>query len=303
MAAIEERFHLTRPPQEDPPSRSVVLEGVREAEGMICTLTEGIDQEVLHAAARLRVIANYAVGFNNIDIDQARARGVVVTNTPDVLTETTADLTWALLLATARRLAEGHQMVQSGNWKGWSPNQLLGTEVHGKTLGILGMGRIGRAVARRATGFAMPVRYYSRTPLSPSPDSEGWHPVSFESLLAESDFISLHVPLTAETIHLIGRRELQCVKSTAILINTSRGSVVDEMALVEALRNGQLAGAGLDVYEHEPKVDPGLAGLPHVVMLPHLGSATLATRTKMGLMCVENILAVFEGRRAPNAVA
>ena len=256
------------------------------------TLTETIDEGVIEAAPRLRVIANCAAGFNNIAVEQAKMRGVVVTNTPDVLTETTADLTWALVLATARRLAEGYTLVRSGAWTGWDPCQLLGHEVHGAILGLVGMGRIGRAVARRAQGFDMAVLYHSRRPL-PVSQAEPWSSAGLDELLARSDFISLHVPFTADTHHLIDERALRKMKPSAILINTSRGPVVDEGALVEAIRGGRLAGAGLDVYEREPEVHPGLQELPQVVTLPHVGSATLATRVRMGMMCLENVMAVL----------
>ena len=302
MTVINQRFRLTASAQAGPPDRAALLAGLRQAEAMICTLTEAVDQEALDVAPGLRVIANYAVGFNNIAVDLAKARGVVVTNTPDVLTEATADLTWALLLATARRVVEGHQLVQSGEWGGWEPDQLLGVDVHGGSLGLIGMGRIGQAVARRALGFRMTVYYHSRTPLPSSP-AQPWHHLPLQELLARSDFVSLHVPLTAQTHHLIGKAELRHMKPGAILVNTSRGALVDERALVEGLLSGQLAGAGLDVYEHEPELHPELRGLAQVVTLPHLGSATLATRTKMGLLCVENVLAVLEGRPAPNEVA
>ncbi len=303
MVAIRERFRLTAAPQVSSPNRTVLCDGLREAQAAICTLTEGIDGDMLRAAPHLRVIANYAVGYNNIAVDEAKARGVVVTNTPDVLTETTADLTWALLLATARRVPEGDSLVRSGAWTGWEPTQLLGTEVYGKTLGIIGMGRIGRAVARRAIGFDMSVRYYNRTNLDLSTSNDQWRQVSLQEVLTGSDFISLHVPLTAETHHLIGDVELRLMRPTAYLINTSRGAVVDEAALVAAIQEGRLAGAGLDVYEQEPALHPWLRALLQVVTLPHLGSATLNTRIQMGMICVRNILAVLEGRPAPNRVA
>jgi glyoxylate reductase len=303
MTVIRERFCLTAAPQVGAPNRTAIRDGLREAQAAICTLTEGIDGDVLKAAPHLRVIANYAVGFNNIAVDEAKAKGVIVTNTPDVLTEATADLTWALLLATARRVPEGDRLVRSGAWTGWEPTQLLGADVCGKTLGIIGMGRIGRAVARRAKGFDMPVRYYNRTTLDPSTLNDQWRPTSWQEVLAGSDFISLHVPLTAETHHLIGDAELRLMRPTAYLINTTRGPVVDEAALVAAIQEGRLAGAGLDVYEQEPALHPGLRTLPQVVTLPHLGSATLNTRIQMGMICVQNILAVLEGRPAPNRVA
>jgi len=303
MAILKERFRLVGQPGTAPPGPEQLTKDMQEAEAAICTLTERIDRAVLDRAARLRVIANYAVGYNNIDLDAAQARGIVVTNTPDVLTEATADLTWALLLAVARRVPEGHQLVQQGGWTGWEPTQLLGAEVYGKTLGIVGMGRIGQAVARRASGFSMPILYCSRRPVSQPVQGQPWRPVSLDKLLSSSDFISLHVPLTPETHHLIGARELRLMRPTAYLINTARGPVIDEAALVEALRRGHPAGAGLDVYEQEPTLHPGLRSLTQVVTLPHLGSATLDARVRMGLVCIENIRAVLEGRPAPNRVA
>lgn len=303
MTAVKERFRLTTLPGVASPSREGLLAGIREAQAVICTLTDQLDQDLMEAAPRLQVIANYAVGYNNIDVDAARARNVIVTNTPDVLTETTADLTWALLLAVARRIPEGDQLVRSGQWTGWAPAQLLGADVHGRTLGIIGMGRIGRAVARRAAGFGMTILYCTRTATDLQADESGWERVPLEDLLSRSDFVSLHVPLTPETFHLIGEPELRRMRPSAFLINTCRGPVVDERALVEALCAGQLAGAGLDVYEREPECHPGLRELTQVVLLPHLGSATLTTRLRMGMICVENILAVLEGRPAPNRVA
>ena len=302
MVLIRERFSLTALPQVSPPSRAALLKGLREAHAAICTLTEVIDGDVLKAAPDLRVIANYAVGYNNIAVKEAKARGIVVTNTPDVLTETTADLTWALLLATARRVLEGDRLARSGTWTGWEPTQLLGTDVYGKTLGIIGMGRIGRAVARRAMGFNMPVLYHNRRTLDHSTLNAQWRQMSLQDVLTGSDFVSLHVPLTVETHHLIGDAELRLMRPTAYLINTARGTVVDEAALVAAVQEGRLAGAGLDVYEEEPALHPGLRTLPQVVTLPHLGSATLHTRIQMGMICVQNILAVLEGRPAPNRV-
>ena len=303
MTVIRERFCLTATPQVSAPSRTALRDGLREVQAAICTLTEEIDGDVLKAAPYLRVIANYAVGYNNIAVDEAKARGIVVTNTPDVLTETTADLTWALLLATARRVLEGDCLARSGTWTGWEPTQLLGTDLYGRTLGIIGMGRIGTAVARRAKGFDMPVLYHNRRGLDLSTLQDQWRQMSLQDVLAGSDFVSLHVPLTADTYHLIGDAELRLMRPTAYLINTARGAVVDEAALVTAVREGRLAGAGLDVYEQEPVLHPGLKALPQVVTLPHLGSATLHTRIQMGMICIQNILAVLEGHPAPNRVA
>ncbi|HJU06379.1 MAG TPA: D-glycerate dehydrogenase [Nitrospiraceae bacterium] len=301
MQALTERFALINEPSSLPLSREAFASGLSHAEAAICTLMEQIDAETFRHARHLRVIANYAVGFNNIDLEAARTHHVIVTNTPDILTETTADLAWALLLAVARRVPEGHELVQSGQWTGWEPTQLLGTDVFGKTLGIIGMGRIGHAVARRAKGFNMPVLYCRRA--TTAAEDGSWKSMAFDDVLSEADFISLHVPLTAETRHLIGSAEFRRMRSTAYLINTSRGPVVDEDALVDALRNGRLAGAGLDVYAHEPVLHPGLRELKQVVTLPHVGSATLATRIRMGMVCIENIVAVMEGRPAPNRVA
>ena len=303
MAVIRERFHLLNSPQEPVPPGYEVLQGLREADAAICTLTETIDGDTLAAAPRLKILANCAVGCNNIDLHAARARGVVVTNTPDVLTGATADLTWALILAVARRVVEGDMMVRSSRWPGWAPTQLLGADVSGQTLGIIGMGRIGQAVAMRAAGFNMQVLYYSRTPLPSLPSGARWTAKPLREVLVESDFVSLHVPLSPDTRHLLGRNELRLMKPTAFLINTARGPIVDEGALVEALRKGRLAGAGLDVYEREPDVHPDLLSLRQVVLLPHLGSATLHTRVRMGMICIENIEAVLAGRHAPHQVS
>jgi len=303
MTEIRQRFALAMEPAAAPPSRIVLARGLAQAEAAICTLTETIDAELLAQAPRLRVLANYAVGFNNVDLAAAKARGVVVTNTPEVLTEATADLTWALLLAVARRVTEGHALVQQGAWTGWEPTQLLGTEVAGRTLGIVGLGRIGQAVARRATGFNMPVLFCRRGTERPPGSPPTWRQVPLDELLSRADFITLHLPLTPETRHVIGARALRFVRPSAFLINTSRGPVVDEAALAAAIREGRLAGAGLDVYEEEPQVHPDLRGLPQVVTLPHLGSATLETRLQMGRLCLDNVAAVLEGRPAPNRIA
>jgi glyoxylate reductase len=302
MTALTERFDLTQPPETAPPNRDTVLAGIRYADALICTLAEQIDAPMLSKASHLRVIANYAVGYNNIDLDAARTHNIIVTNTPDILTESTADLTWALLLATARRVPEGHSLVQHGAWTGWEPRQLLGADVFGRTLGIIGMGRIGQAVARRAAGFKMPVLHHNRTPKD-FPDHPSWKSVALNDVLSQADFLTLHVPLTAVTRHLIARRELQLMRPTTYLINVARGSVIDEAALVEAIQEGRLAGAGLDVYEHEPAIHPGLLSLSNVVTLPHLGSATHATRIRMGMVCLENVVAVLEGQQALNRIA
>lgn len=302
MQAIRQRYALVSEPTEQAPSNEERRKGFSEAEAVICTLSDQVDASLLAQATRLKIVANYAVGYNNIDVAAARERGIVVTNTPDVLTDATADLAWALLLAVARRVVEGDRLLRTCSWSGWAPTQMLSAEVTGKTLGIIGMGRIGQAVARRAAGFHMPVIYAGRRPIPSPPGDASWAPHSHEEVLTQADFLSLHVPLTDSTHHLIGARELALMKPTAFLINTSRGPVVDEAALVQALESGTIAGAGLDVYEREPAIHPGLITLPNVVLLPHLGSATFATRIRMGMICLENIAAVLEGRPAPNQV-
>jgi len=302
MAIVRERFQLVQNPHDALPAPSALREGLCQADAAMVTLGDRIDAETLRAATRLKILANYAVGYNNIDLVAARQRGLIVTNTPDVLTDATADLTWALLLATARRVVEGDALVRSGCWTGWSPTQLLGAEVSGKTLGIIGLGRIGQAVAQRATGFRMPVRYHTRQPLATSSLSREWEHRSLQDILGEADVVTIHVPLTPATHHLIGARELAWMRPTAFLINTARGPIVDEGALVEALKTGIIAGAGLDVYEQEPAIHSALVQLKQVVLLPHLGSATVHARVQMGLVCLENIQAVLNGRPAPNQV-
>lgn len=302
MAAARQQFQLLNEPRDAAPTEDSLAAGLREADAAICTLTDRVDASMLTAASRLTILANYAVGYNNIDLAAASAHGIAVTNTPDVLTDSTADLTWALLLAVARRVAEGDAYVRSGDWSGWAPTQMLGTDVSGRTLGIIGMGRIGQAVAQRATGFNMRIRYTSRTSRALGWLSSQWEARSLPDLLKECDFVSLHVPLTPDTHHLIGARQLALMKPTAFLINTSRGPVVEEAALVDALLQRRLAGAGLDVFEQEPLFHPSLRELRQVVLLPHLGSATLATRVRMGMICLENIAAVCAGKPAPNQV-
>ena len=271
--------------------------------GSCVPLPTGSMRRCSTGAPALKVIANYGVGFEHIDLDAATRRGIPVTNTPGVLTETTADLAFALILATARRVVAGDQRVRQGKFQYWAPLLFLGQEVNGKTLGIIGMGRIGKAVARRAAGFGMKLLYHSRTRLSPLEEQElGASLQPLETLLREADFVTLHVPLTPHTRHLIGSRELELMKDSAFLINTARGPVVDEAALVAALRQGQIRGAGLDVYEKEPELSPGLADLENVVLLPHLGSATVETRTRMAVMAAENLLAGLRGDPPPNCL-
>jgi len=255
------------------------------------------------AGPQLKIIANYAVGFDNIDVDAATKRGIMVSNTPGVLTDTTADLAWALILATARRVVEGDKFLRHGKFKGWKPMLLLGTDVHHATLGIIGFGNIGKAVARRAIGFDMKVIYYSahRAPLEVEEKLDVEYR-SLDDLLREADFISIHVPLTKETQHLIGERELKMMKKEAYLINTARGPIVDEKALAKALKEGWIRGAGLDVFEREPEVEPELLELDNVVLLPHLGSASYDTRAKMATMAAENVVSALNGEVPPNLV-
>ena len=302
MAIVRERFQLVQEPLNTLPAPSALREGLCQADAAIVTLGDKIGAETIHADTRLKILANYAVGYNNIDLAAARQRGLIVTNTPDVLTDATADLTWALILATARRIVEGDALVRSGSWTGWGPTQLLGTEVSGKRLGIIGMGRIGQAVAQRAVGFRMQVRYHTRQFMTTASLPREWEYRSLEGLLGEADIMTIHVPLTPNTHHLIGARELALMKPTAFVINTARGPIVDEGALVNALKTGIIAGAGLDVYEQEPAIHPALTELKQVVLLPHLGSATLQARVQMGLVCLKNIQAVLDGHPAPNRI-
>ena len=301
MDAIPQHYRVLADSADRPATANELGHGFSQADAVICTLADRIDASILSQATKLKIVANYAVGYNNIDLAAAAQRGIIVTNTPDVLTDATADLTWALMLGVARRVVEGDALVRTGNWTGWAPTQMLGTDVTGKTLGIVGMGRIGQAVAYRATGFRMSVLYAGRHAVS-SPPGVSWTRQPLDAVLKHSDYLSLHVPLTDTTRHLIGRRELALMKPTAFLINTSRGPVIDEPALLAALEAGTIAGAGLDVYEHEPAVSPALYSLPNVVLLPHLGSATLETRVHMGLICLENIAAALEGRSVPHRV-
>lgn len=289
--------------EDRPMARQEMLDSVSDKDGLLCMITDRIDKELLDRSPHIRMIANLAVGFDNIDIAAATVRRIPVSNTPGVLTDATADLTLALILATARRVVEGDKKTREGRFRFWAPSHFLGREVSGKTLGIVGLGRIGKAVARRASGFDMQILYHMRRRLKATDEkSLGVNYMDLNSLLARSDFVSLHVPLTDETRHLIGRKELDNMKATAFLINTSRGQVVDEKALVEALHGRNIAGAGLDVYENEPSLTPGLKELDNVILLPHVGSATLETRTKMGLRAAENLLAGLRGDRPPDCL-
>ena len=282
-------------------SAEELKEQVRGTDGVLCLLTDRIDASVLDAARGCKVFANMAVGYNNLDVAAATERGIMVTNTPGVLTEATADLTWTLILGVARRVAEGDREMRAGRFPGWGPLYMLGGDVTGRTLGLVGPGRIALAVAERARGFRMTILYAGRRP-SPEIEALGGRMTALDELLRSSDFVSLHTPLSAETRHLIDARALSLMKPTAYLINTARGPIVDEGALVEALRAGRIAGAGLDVYEDEPRMAPGLADCPNTLLLPHLGSATVATRAAMARMAAENLSAALRGERPPNLV-
>jgi len=273
-----------------------------ETDAIVCLLGVKVDAALLGRAPRLRVVSNVAVGYDNIDVAACTARGVVATNTPDVLTEATADLAWALLLAAARRVPEAERFVRAGKWKRWDWTTLRGADVHGRTLGILGAGRIGQATGHRAVGFSMEVLYTSRQRRLLFEHTTLARRVDFKTLLRESDFLSVHVPLSKETRHLIGAKEFSMMKPGAILINTARGPIVHEAALVKALKSGRLAAAGLDVFEQEPAIHPGLLKLENVVVLPHIGSATDSARRRMVETALRNCLAALKGEMPPNAI-
>ena len=280
-------------------SKADLIARLRGKDGLICHIISSIDDEVLAAAPTVKIVANVAVGYNNIDVAAARRRGVVVTNTPDVLTETTADFAWALLMAAARRVVEADHFARSGQWQKWEWNLLWGADIFGKTLGVVGFGRIGRAVARRALGFNMRVLYQDAFPADAAAERElRATRTELEPLLAQSDFVSMHTPLLPETRHLINERTLKLMKKTAVLVNAARGPVVDEAALVRALKEGWIAGAGLDVFEEEPKIHPGLLPLKNVVLAPHIASASFDTRLAMATLAVRNCLAVLDGKPA-----
>ncbi len=298
---LRERFEVTMNAEDRNARRAEIKSALKEAHGLLCLLTDRIDDKLLASAPNLRIVANVAVGYDNIDLEAATKRGIMVTNTPGVLTETTADLAWALILGAARRLAEADAYTRRGEFSGWEPMLFLGGDVYGKTLGVVGFGRIGRAVARRATGFDMKVLYHNTTAVPPSVERKlKARKAPLRKLLRESDIVTLHVPLTGRTRHLIGPDQLRLMKPTAYLINTSRGPIVDEKELVRALRRGVIAGAGLDVYEREPSLARGLSALPNVTLAPHIGSASIETRTKMALIAAENIVEALSGRRPPN---
>ncbi|MGH6902649.1 MAG: 2-hydroxyacid dehydrogenase [Geminicoccaceae bacterium] len=288
-----------------PLTKAALIEAIKSAEILVPTVTDRVDSSILaHANPELRLIANYGTGVDHIDVEAAYARGITVTNTPGVLTEDTADMTIALILAVSRRLVEGERLARSGEWSGWGPTSMLGHRITGKRLGILGMGRIGSAVARRARGFGLAIHYHNRrrVPEALETELEATYWESLDQMLARMDIISVNCPHTPATFHLLSARRLALLRPTAIIVNTSRGEVIDEAALTRMLRNRQLAGAGLDVFEHEPAINPQLRELDNVVLLPHMGSATIEGRIAMGEKVVINIKTFVDGHRPPDRV-
>jgi glyoxylate reductase len=303
MRYLDEHCLITVNDEDRPMPRDRLLAEVKGKRGLLPMLTDRIDEELLDTAGPdLAVVANFAVGYDNVDVAACTGRGILVTNTPDVLTDATADMAWGLILAASRRVGEGERLIRAGRSWGWAPDFMLGREVTGKTLGVVGMGRIGQAVVARARGFRMRILYHSRTR---KPDAErgiGAEYRDLAALLTEADIVSVHVSLSEQTHHLFGAGEFRKMKPTAVFVNTTRGPVVDEAALATALKDGEIFAAGLDVYEREPEVHPDLLNLDNVVLVPHLGSATVETRTAMGMLAAENLVAALEGRRPPSLV-
>jgi len=287
-----------------PPPKKVIIDKAKNVDALATLLSDNIDAEVFDVAPKLSIVAQMAVGFDNIDVKEATKRGIYVTNTPEVLTDTTADFAWALLMAVARRIVEADKYVRAGRWKvGWHPGMLQGRDIHGATIGIVGAGRIGFAVARRAKGFGMKILFYDVVPRPEMEKELDAKSVDLNTLFREADFVSIHVPLMKETYHLVNAEKLKLMKKTAYLINNSRGPVVDEKALYEALKDGKIAGAGLDVFEQEPApMDSPLLKLDNVVVAPHISSASYETRSRMAEMTAENLVSFFEGRKPPNLV-
>jgi len=283
-------------------TKEEIIRGIKGKDGLLCLLTDKIDKDILDTEPKLRMIANYAVGYENIDVKYATEKGIPVSNTPGILTDTTADMAWALLFATTRRIVEGDKFTREGKFKGWGPTLMLGQDITGKTLGVVGAGRIGTAFALKSKGFGMKVLYYDIKRNERIEKELGAKKVSLKELLKESDFVSLHVPLLSSTKHLIGEKELKLMKKAAILINTSRGPIIDEKALVKALKEKWIFGAGLDVYENEPNLEEGLIEIDNVVLQPHSASASIETRTKMAIMASENLIAGLKGKIPSNCV-
>lgn len=295
LELLEKHHEVYLQEENRPCNREELLEAASWADALLVMLSDSIDKELMHHAPRLKAVANYAVGYDNIDLASASRRGIGISNTPDVLTDATAEMAWALLFALARRVISGDQLVRNGRWRGWAPMQLLGADISGKTLGIIGAGRIGTAMARMSRGFRMKLLYCNRS-RSQGMEALGAERCSLDRLLAESDVVSLHLPLNDASRHLINKDALKQMKENALLVNTARGAVIDEAALIEALRNGEIAGAALDVYEYEPALTEGLSALDNVVLTPHLGSASIGARAAMSTMAAENLLAMLDGR-------
>ncbi len=303
LEVVRQACEVQLDPLDQPLTPAALRQAVMGKQGVLCLVTDRLDAQVLDAATELKVVSNVAVGYDNIDVAAATQRGILVTNTPGVVTESTADLTWSLLCSLARRIAEGDRYIRAGKWRDWTLLLMAGSDIHGKTLGLCGMGRIGQAVARRAKGFNMRILYHNRQRLDTILESElnaTW--VEKRTLLQQADFVSLHVPLSAVTTHFIGVEELRLMRPTAYLINAARGPVVDEAALIQALQQGWIAGAALDVFEHEPHVPQALQELENVVLVPHIGSASVATRTRMAVMAAENLVAVLRDEYTPYIV-
>ncbi|MGC8913260.1 MAG: 2-hydroxyacid dehydrogenase [Thermoplasmata archaeon] len=298
---LERECRIEMFPEERIPEKHEIIEGAKDKEGILCLLTDTIDKDVIDACPDLRVISTYSAGVNHIDVAYATKKGIIVTNAPSALTDATADLAFALLMAVARRIPEGDRFVRARKFKGWAPTLMLGAEIYGKTLGIIGAGKIGTAVARRARGFSMRILYTSRK-ANPEMEAIGGVKVSIEELLQEADFVSLHVPLTPETYHLIDEHRLRLMKNTAFLINTARGQCVDEKALVKCLKEGVIAGAALDVFEFEPQITEELYKMENVVLTPHIGSATETTRKNMAIMAATQLLMGLGGKKPEHIV-
>jgi len=299
---LRKRFDVEDNQKDDIPwSAEELRRRLADKDGVLPTGSDRIDAAVLDAAPRLKAVCNIAVGYNNIDLAACSERGILATNTPEVLDDTTADMTWALLMAAARRVTEAERWLRAGNWKGWKNDQFLGVDVHHATLGIIGMGRIGRAIARRARGFSMRVLYCNRSRAPRAVEKAlGVKYASMDRLLRESDFVSLNLPYSPESHHLVGAKQLALMKPSAVIVNAARGGIIDDAALVDALGERRIAAAGLDVFEGEPKLHPGFLGLDNVALAPHIGSATRATRTAMAILAIKNMTAALSGKRPPN---